>query len=158
MQTISLTNSDKVATVDDADFDTLSQYSWRLHKVRHSDHLEYAVRAGNNQTQVFMHRQLTVVTKGQSVDHANGDGLDNRQTNLRVCTHAENMRNRKAEGWGRSSFKGVYFEKNKNRWAAQLVLNGKKIRKYFKTELEAARHYNILATKFFGVFAKPNLA
>ena len=42
---------------------------------------------------VKMHRLIMNASAGVQVDHANGDGLDNRRSNLRLCTHVENMHN-----------------------------------------------------------------
>lgn len=44
---------------------------------------------------IFLHRLITQCPDGFEVDHQNHDGLDNRRANLRVGTHAENMRNGK---------------------------------------------------------------
>lgn len=157
MRTISLSNSSKVAIVDDEDYADASQYVWRLQKATNvSRDLEYVVRSAGRGVIVPIHRQIANPKSQQVVDHINGDGLDNRRNNLRVCTNQQNLWNRKAEGWGGSKFKGVYFEATRSRWVAQLVKNGKKIRRICQSETEAAITYNNLAMTHFGEYARLN--
>ena len=73
------------------------------------------------------------------IDHINGNKLDNRKGNLRICTHQENMKNRALSKTSRMKYKGVtytpfcgcYFDK----W--KVVVEGK-VLGYFNTEEEAA--------------------
>jgi len=67
------------------------------------------------------------------VDHINGNRLDNRKDNLRICTNAENLRNRKRNVTNSCGYKGVYFAKGFHRnkpWRAEIVLDGKKIQSW----------------------------
>lgn len=74
-----------------------------------------------------MHRLLMGdVPKGLEVDHINRDKLDNRRSNLRLVTHAENCRNVPSQG-GSSQYRGVTWSKKKRRWVAQAHLNSKGI-------------------------------
>lgn len=97
--------------------------------------------------------------KGESVDHINGDGLDNRRSNLRVCSHAENRRNSKKVSGRRklaSHYKGVSHP-SKNRWTASITVMWKTLHiGSFKTEIEAARAYDEAARNHHGVFARLN--
>ena len=157
MRTIPLSNSHKVAIVDDADYDDLSQYTWRLQAMPHlSNSLEYAVRHVERGVIMPMHRQILKPKSKQVVDHISGDGLDNQRENLRACTHQQNLWNRKPNTLGTSPYKGVYFAKYCGRWMAQIVVNGKKIRKTFSSEMDAARHYNLLAKTHYGEYARLN--
>lgn len=104
-------------------------------------------------------RQLLSAPEGLHVDHINGNTLDNRRCNLRICTHAENQWNRK-HGYGATRFKGVALLSDPravSRWRATVQRSG---RRYtigtFKTALAAALAYDAAAVQLFGEFAAPN--
>lgn len=95
--------------------------------------------------------------EGMVVDHINGDRLDNRKVNLRVCTKHQNSFNRKKPVNGKTSqYKGVYRnKKSPTRWCAAIKFNGKS--KYlgsYDTEVEAAQSYNQAAILYFGEYAR----
>ena len=102
-----------------------------------------------------MHRLIIQAPKGLDTDHINGNRLDNRRKNLRICTHQQNIWNSVKNKYSNNDFKGVYFVKRTNNWEAKIVRNTK--RYYlgkFKTELEAANTYNLKAKELFGEYAK----
>jgi hypothetical protein len=104
-----------------------------------------------------MHRLIMGAEPGQEIDHINGNGLDNRKENLRVATRKENQQNRHIT-WGNSTYKGVYWEKQKNKWRARIFVSGKCVHLgFFLTEKEAAVAYNQGAIKYFGSFACLNI-
>lgn len=99
--------------------------------------------------------------KGLEVDHINGNPLDNRRINLRVCTRAENARNRGPQKKKNNHpYKGIVFHKNRNvnlKWCAKVKTNGvTKSSRYFMTALEAAKEYDKLAKIYHGEFARLN--
>ncbi len=103
-------------------------------------------------TMSYLHRVIMQPGPGLVVDHINGDKLDNRRCNLRVCTQAENMLNRKANT-GRVH-KGLYWYAN--RWIAKLCVNG--ITHHigrFKTIDEAKAAYTDACRRLHGEFARP---
>jgi hypothetical protein len=91
-------------------------------------------------TRVVMHRYLLNAPKGQQIDHINGDRLDNRRSNLRFVTTAQNLQNQRAtDRWGSSRYRGVYWSAKDRRWVAQIRVAGKKTTVgYFRDEAEAA--------------------
>jgi hypothetical protein len=137
--------------VDEQDYSHLVGYSWRLTE-------GYACRSGGHgKPRIRMHREITGATPGQEVDHINGNKLDNRRSNLRLCTHAENLRNRKK--WskdGHTRFKGIRQTKP-GTWIAQIGVNGRTT--YigtFRNEEDAARAYDERALAQYGSFARLN--
>jgi hypothetical protein len=118
--------SGKFAKVDDADYDAMSAFTWSCNSCG------YAVRTiteeiwgepGKMQRTVYMHSRIIGTPLGMDTDHINGDKLDNRRSNLRICTRAENLRNAKRPSLGRP--RGVH--RQDGRWVASVYVNGKAI-------------------------------
>jgi hypothetical protein len=148
----------KVALISVVDVEEAGKYLWYF-----SGH--YAVRnAGKfpNQRAQFLHREILNAPSGMEVDHINGDKLDNRRSNLRVCSKIENQRNQKPRTTLRgqtlsSRFKGVHLPQQGNKYKAQIQVAGQKI--YlgaFDSEIEAAKAYDSAARQRFGDFALTN--
>lgn len=77
---------------------------------------------------IYLHREIMKVSDVRVVDHMNGNPSDNRRINLRVCSNAENIRNRIRLNKNNTSGKrGVYFGKRHNRWVARIKINRKTI-------------------------------
>lgn len=109
--------------------------------------------AYSNTGKILMHRLLICAVDGLLVDHKNHNTLDNRKDNLRICTRAQNMWNRK-KTCGTSLYKGVYFHKKTQKWAACISLNNKSIHLgVYKNECDAAIAYNNAAKNLFKDFA-----
>lgn len=163
MKLIELTKG-KTAKVDDEDYEKLMKYSWNAHKHSNSDTIYYASRGvkvlGIKKVIGFkMHRQIMgVIDPKISVDHINGDSLDNRRCNLRVCAHKENTRNRKKSENKSSPYKGLWWNKRSKKWQAAIRFEGKAYHlRYFIDPIEAAEAYNKAAIKYFGEYAKLNI-
>lgn len=105
---------------------------------------------------VMMHRLLLGAPACLQVDHRDNDGLNNRRSNLRTCTQAQNQWN--AARYRRrcsSSFKGVNL--HRGRWIARFMQNGKRINVgSFSSEIEAAAAYNEAVKQLRGEFAVLN--
>jgi len=101
-----------------------------------------------------MHKFLMQTPKGMHTDHINGNGLDNRRSNLRVCTPSQNKMNSKTYRTNKSGFKGVSFYKRDRNWSAQITMNFKKVHLgYFSTPGLAHVAYCNAALKLHGEFA-----
>ena len=114
---------------------------------------KYLKKSKDSKT-IFFHRELTKAGDGLQVDHINGNGLDNRLTNLRVVVPSENYKNRRNNGIGRSKYLGVYpyprTHSSFGKYRASIRCNGKAI--YlgtFISEIEAAKARDTAAKKFF---------
>lgn len=149
---ISLTNGKQVL-VDASDHAKLSNLRWQENRGR--GHTSYAVtydRSLKPARMVTMHRLIVGAADGEIVDHVNGNGLDNRRANLRICNHAENMRNRARRNGG---FKGV--EKMRGKYRARIMADGKCVALgSFETEVEAAVAYDRAAIELHQEFASLN--
>lgn len=150
MKEIQLTQG-KIALVDDEDFDLINSFHWRYAIINGKT---YAQQIKCPSPQQLMHRLILGAIPGQFVDHINGNGLDNRRSNLRFCTHMENMRNRKKSKNGTSQYKGVYLEHGK--WRARIMAGFRKSLGLFTNEKEAAMAYDIAAKSLHGHFARLN--
>lgn len=81
----------KFAIVSDTDYKELSKHRWHAHKDKNGV-LFYAERYDRKRTPriIKMHREIMKPEKHLVIDHRNGNGLDNRRSNLRICTTAQN--------------------------------------------------------------------
>jgi len=159
MKRIPLTQG-KFALVDDWWFEFLNQWKWSYQKVlSKSKEFEYAIRtvqAGKKISRVYMHREVLNTPKGMETDHINGNGLDNRTENLRICTTSQNQSNRHAVT-GTSKFTGVSWSEAAKKWKGGIKKNYKQIHLgYFDSEEEAAQAYNQAAIEVFGEFSRLN--
>ena len=92
---------------------------------------------------------------GYVIDHINGNPLDNRAVNLRLCTIRENHLNSRISITNTTGFKGV--SKRKNRYVAQITSMGRRVYLgMYKLPEEAAKAYNQAAIRHFGEFARLN--
>ena len=136
------------AAVDKEDYEALSKYSWNAQRAYKCF---YAAGWVGGKVQL-MHRVIMTPPAGQMVDHINRNTLDNRKSNLRICSCSQNMFNSKGKGaW----LKGVgTAARNKSKpWRAQIMLNYKqKFLGYFETEELAHAAYCDAAKKLFGEF------
>ena len=142
------------ATVDDADYDAVRRHRWyalRTHQ------LVYAARRVGSRI-VLMHRAVLRAPCRRRVDHVDGDGLNNRRRNLRLCSHAQNIRNsRKQRRRTSSRYKGVWWAAWARRWRAAIMVDGRAEHLgYFHKESAAARAYDAAARARFKQFAAVN--
>jgi hypothetical protein len=92
---------DKYTLVDDEDYDRYKHLSWYLSDTGYALRaVRYGDRSENKKRRIRLHRLIMNAPESKEVDHINGDKLDNRRKNLRLCTHRENMLNKtKAKGY-----------------------------------------------------------
>lgn len=140
----------KFAIVDEADYDELSAHRWHLHQCGSG---LYAARCAGGRL-ILMHRQILNAPAGMLCDHKNHDGLDNRRSNLRLCTPAQNQHNSRPQINCRSAYKGVSWNRQAKKWQARIGRNGQTIFiGYYDYEQDAAIAYDDMAAELFGEFA-----
>jgi hypothetical protein len=105
------------AQVDAGDYEELTKYKWYA-SPHGATTYAFCRRRGRI---VYMHRMIMRPRKGYVVDHIDGNGLNNRRCNLRVCTHQQNQANTGPRG-GSSQFVGVH--RHGDKWQAGLRCRG----------------------------------
>lgn len=151
----------KLTTIDRADLELVESYGrWRQFKSS-SGCTYYAMAAirkpDGRQTSLLLHRLLTGAPKGVRVDHRDGNGLNNRRSNLRLATGTQNCSNRAHAQNNTSGFKGVSSAKRGGKWKAYVSVNHNKIHLgYYTDRWAAAVAYNVAALGHFGDYAAIN--
>ena len=149
-----------LALIDADDLVALSSTSWRA-SLSSNSHQVKAVRNstpdehGKRHT-VYMHRQLMEPTDAKDVDHKDQHRffgfrlVDNRRENLRNVTSSQNNANQRPQVGCSSRFKGVCWNKQNEKWKAQIKINHRQIYLgYFTNEAEAALAYNTAHQLYF---------
>lgn len=156
MKKIKLTKN-KYAIVDDEDFNYLASFNWHYKVCGYA--AKKAPRNGGHGDTILMHRFIIGENKikDKVVDHINGDKLDNRKSNLRICTFQENQMNKKKHKTNENKYKGVYFHKRDKLWYSCITCDYKQhFLGYTDTEVESVLNYNKKAKELFGEFANLN--
>lgn len=121
--------------IDAEDLHLVEGYTWQAHKVGNGVYARACARK-SDQSRVYLHRILTNMPKF-FVDHKNGNGLDNRRSNLLVTTISGN-----SHGFRAKPSTGVSYNKRYDHFRASICVNGKEY--YlgaFKTEMQASKIY-----------------
>lgn len=139
--------------IDSADLSLVSGFDWLIGANGY-------VHAWHGKFSIYLHRLIAGAGPNETVDHINGNPLDNRTVNLRIASRSQNGANRGADRrrLGTSSrHKGVSWRKARNIWGAYIHVNGKtRYLGSFADEDEAARAYNRAAVEAWGEFARLN--
>lgn len=142
-----------IAIVDDEDYGSLSQWTWYLNGSG------YAIRneklPSGKYTTILMHRQIMNTPKDMETDHINKNRLDNRRSNLRVCTPEQNRQFKNPYSNAKSKYKGVNANPKSRGTPWKAIIKDICIGKY-ATEEEAARAYDEAAKEAYGDFAYLN--
>jgi len=142
-----------VALVDDADYDAVvAAGKWYVQPGPNTFYARRSYKRDGDRWSIQMHNFLT----GWSfVDHIDGNGLDNRRSNLRPADDSQNQMNRGAPSNNTSGFKGVGRERLG--WRARIHIGGRSIYLgYFDTPIDAARAYDEAALHHYAEFARTN--
>lgn len=146
--------------VSDEDFAGLVKFRWCSHGKVPAYVIRGAARADGVHQTLYMHREIMRPGGGLVVDHVNGNKLDNRRENLRVCTKSQNQFNRKPQKHPKhGSSRGVSFYKRRGRWVANICFYGKREGLgCYDTEAEAAAAYQKRAKEVHGEFYREDAA
>jgi hypothetical protein len=143
--------------VDDDDYVLVSQHRWFIQQGKRgeaSPPLFYAKTKTAAGRHLYMHRLIAGFAE---VDHRDGDGLNNRRSNLRDATHAQNAGNARKQPGRTSQFKGVCWARRSGKWRASIGVNHRS--RYlgeYSEEEAAARAYDVAAREAWGEFARLN--
>jgi hypothetical protein len=142
----------RVALVDDADYDALVQYRWRVNSKG------YAIRSytvNGKEIVLCMHRVILSAQPGEYVDHIDNDRLNNVRSNLRLCTQTQNLANRGLHRNNSTGYKGVNVQRGK--WHARIQMFGHAVHlgMYKDAEL-AALVYDAAARMLYAEYARVN--
>lgn len=111
-------------------------------------------------TYYFAHRIIwemhnSEIPAGLVIDHINRVRSDNRVENLRICTLQQNHFNRSKQINNKSGFKGVSWHKQKQKWVAQIKIEGRnKFLGFFIDPVEAYEKYCKVAIAHYGEYAR----
>lgn len=145
--------------VDKEDFERVNQFKWYALQDRIGFYAERKEKDKDGKFTIHLKLQNYIMhpPKGMIVDHINGDKLDNRKINLRVCTYSQNQMNRKVPVNNKTGYKGVDFYKKNGKFRAMIFVSSKRLFiGYYDTAKEAAKAYNLKAIECFGAYAKEN--
>lgn len=152
----------KFALVDDEDFELVSKHKWYFTRYANSSIFIKGSsgkfsRRGKS-IKFSMHRLIMNAPKGMEIDHIDNNGLNNQKSNLRICTHADNMRNiQKYKKKTSSKYKGVCWGNHDKKWLSYIRYNNKRFNLgHYNNEIEAAKVYDMWANELHGEFAVLN--
>jgi len=154
--------------IDADDIPRIKLVKWKRHLVKNYVYVRAMLFSEEygREREILLQRYLTEAPSHLWADHRNGDTLDNRRRNLRVCAPADNKRNRTKIPGGTSQYKGVFRTMYKREgWKASVRIRNLKpgqhpvrVSPTFRTELEAALWYDKVAREEQGEFACVNFA
>lgn len=145
--------------VDDENYEYLSQFKWLISRTKKTIYAYRYIKINGKNINISMHRIIMNTPEGMEVDHIDHNGLNNQKSNLRNCTHQENLRNKVASGT--SNYIGVSRIRNHTKYEGKFratISNGNRNINLgiFDDEIEAAKIRDIYAKKYHGTFANLN--
>ncbi len=140
-----------ITIIDSEDEPLVRSYPWYV--CRGPSGIIYVASKRRGESPVLMHRLIMGAREDDLVDHRDGNGLNNRRGNLRLCSPTQNAANRRLSTANTSGFKGVSKTKN-GRYRAVIRLNRRQVHLgYFIDAESAATAYDEAARSAFGDFA-----
>lgn len=130
------------ALIDLEDVDNIKMYKWF-----------FDGRYVRNSNKQKLHRTIINVSEEKIIDHINHNTLDNRKSNLRICTQNDNAKNKSKQINNTSGVTGVSWYKKYEKWRVRIQVNNKDILiGYFDDKEEAIKARKEAEIKYFGEF------
>ena len=130
------------ALIDLEDVDNIKMYKWF-----------FDGRYVRNSNKQKLHRTIIDVSEEKIIDHINHNTLDNRKSNLRICTQNDNAKNKSKQINNTSGVTGVSWYKKYEKWRVRIQVNNKDILiGYFDDKEEAIKSRKEAEIKYFGEF------
>ena len=153
---LQIANKAEIAIIDDDRYEEFCAQTWTAFKGANNS---MYVRNLNGE---YLHRLIMNCPVNMCVDHIDGNGLNNVASNLRVCTHGENMTNRKVGTNNKSGYRGVWFDRRASKetpWRASIVKAKQRFDLgRFRTPEDAFAAYCAAAKQKFGEFFQESRA
>ena len=115
-----------IVLIDNEDVEKIQLYRWHMQK-------KY-VACKKGCGHMYLHRYLLNAPANLQVDHRNRNTLDNRKSNLRICSVKDNNRNHSKNCNNKSGYKNIYKVKNRELWKVAIRADGNEYVKYFKLD------------------------
>lgn len=148
----------QVAVIDDVDAD-LAAFKRYAHRDEKTFYAQREIRRPGGSRKIERLHQVIARRMGivGAPDHIDGNGLNNRRSNLRQASDSQQAAHRGLQVNNTSGYKGVSWRKDVAKWQAQIQVNGKRRHLgYFADPIEAAKAYDRAALEFQGEFAVVN--
>lgn len=154
---IGYTANDMCFMFDKEDYDKIKDYCWRVNDSGYLQTMDF-----NTGKMIGFHRLVLGLCdnekyKHMDVDHINGNPLDNTKSNLRIVTRSQNNMNRSLQTNNTSGVTGVYWNKKKLKWCAQIGLNGSHIHLgYYDNFVDAVESRKLGEERYFKEYSYDN--
>jgi len=112
---------------DNEAFDIVSKYSWNVDKKTQA--VTTNININNSRKKLLLHKLITNTDKNQVIDHIDGNQRNNLKSNLRNATNQENSCNLKLSKNNTSGITGVWYDKSRDKWVAEIICYQNKISK-----------------------------
>lgn len=116
----------KYTLVDDRDYGYLMGWKWQVlegKRGRYCAKRSSARKRGEKRKNIYMHRIIMHYDGNMDIDHINGNALDNRRSNLRICTRSQNHHNAGLRSDNKSGYRGISWREDNKTWAARIDFN-----------------------------------
>lgn len=137
-------NCEKISEfiIDLEDLNIIKYKKWRLNAYGY-------VCSGNKHTNnyILLHRLLLNASEEDNVDHINNNPLDNRKSNLRLCSKMENNFNKKDSGRNTTGILGIYWSNDRHKWCPEIRANNKRVHLGRYTDINEAAVVRMYAEK-----------